>query len=635
MKKSHFVFSALIVVLLLVTACTTTATPTPGVSALPPLPTANVPPLATFDTAIQRWENSGNTSYYLEVEEKGRAKEILVRLVVKDQQVRAAQILDRTAEGLSEPAALPLDEAQAYTVDSLLAKLRRDAAGEGPVPVNLQVVFDQSTGLPSVAFAEALPTYTDAGTIATNREYSYSLVTRIKALIEDVSKPGKDPILAFTRSNGPEAFCDSLMVYPDSSSLYGDDCRQTSLPQEVPANLMERLDTLRSRFGSLDEMRESDGQIDHLQLTGTGTGTPDPQTIVEAWTLAERLNELLSYPLGAGVVLMYIQNNDILGMDMQRQTVQPARIARRGELRGATLNQGQNWLAYTDDSGLRLKDIDIGEEITLLEPTAEGGNYLPRAWNPQNVLLVNLVPATNGGTYALSVLDVPGNATQELPLPNGVVGYGCDTGAAWSPDGSLLAVTGLGYGAPCNMNPGLTIIDLDAGTAETIVAQSVASGTSNASLTAGARRPAWSADGEWIAFSLDENATAELSFPSRLYVVHPDGRGLAPITTNVRGSADFPVWAPNGLLYYGLQGASTTENGIYRYDISTGEATLLLPGEDLAPISISPDGQFLAYFLGDEIHIYTFLTEQDLPEFVEPRDGMPAQFVGWLAPPEE
>ena len=635
MKKRHLVLAALIFVLLLTAACTPSVTPTPAVSSLPLLPTPDVPSLATIDAAIQRWENSGNTSYFLEVDEKSQAKDVRIRLVVKDQQVRAAQILESTPEGFSDPTSLPLDEAQAYTIDSLLARIRRDAAGQGPAPVNLDVVFDPNSGMPAVANAEALPSFTDAGTIATNREHSYSFVTRLNALLEDTTQRGEDPILAITRSNGPDALCDSLIIYTDGRSQYADDCRQISLPQNVPANLLEQLDALRSRFASLDDNREVDGQIDHLQITGTGSGEPDPQTVVEAWAMAERLNELLSYPLGAGVLLMYIQNNEILGMDMQRQTIQPARISRQGQLRGAALNNGQNWMAYSDDSGLLLKDIDTGDESTLLEPTADGGIYVPRAWNPQDILLAGLVPASEDGAYALTLLDVPDQSTQDLPLPDDAAGYGCDTGAIWSPDGTMLAVTGLGYGAACNINPGLTVVNLEAGSAQTIVAQSVESGTPGTTLTAGARHPAWSADGEWIAFSLDENATAELSFPSRLYVVHPDGRGLAPITANIRGSADFPVWASNGLLYYGLQGASTTENGIYSYDITTGEATLLLPGENLAPISISPDGQFLAYFQGDNLHIYTFLTEQDLPQIIEPSDGVPAEFVGWLSPPDE
>jgi Tol biopolymer transport system component len=157
--------------------------------------------------------------------------------------------------------------------------------------------------------------------------------------------------------------------------------------------------------------------------------------------------------------------------------------------------------------------------------------------------------------------------------------------------------------------------------------------SSGEELPAGARNPRWSPTGDWIAFSLDEDATSQLEFPSRLYVVHPDGRGLAPITANTRGQADYPVWAPNGFLYYGLSGTNTDANGIYRYDVSTGEAVLLIPGEDLQPISISPDGQFLAYSQQNGIHVYVFLTGQDLTQTIEPRDGVPANFVGWLSPP--
>jgi hypothetical protein len=596
MTKRLRLFAAWMLLILLVSACSTTQTPTSSTPILPPLPTPDVPPLETIDEAIRRWENSGNDSYYLEVEEKTSQRNDIYRVVVKDGQVRAAQQLTISPEGISEPMPFDLEQAQnQYTVDALLARLRRDATGGGAAPLNMRIIFDESNGFPNVVNAEALPSYTDQGSIQLNRQHSYSLIGDIKALLEDSARAGEEPVLFLTRSNGPEAWCDSLQVFSDGGSKYADDCRQESLPIDAPGNLMEQLAELQANFDVLDETRGTGGQIEHLVITGTGSEPPDAQAIQQSWALAERLHEILSYPLGAGVVLMYIENNDILGMDMQLQSVQPARISVRGELRGGAITRDASWLSYSDDQGLRAQDISTGTIESLLAQPGDGSYYVPRMYSSQNSLLVSKIPATDGGLFELSTID-PDSTKTELPIPAGIAGYGCDTGAAWSPDGSQIAVTGLGYGAPCNIHPGLTIIDLETSQANKIVERAVLDGIDTGStILAGARNPAWSPDGEWISFSLDEDTTNPLNFPARLYVVHPDGRGLAPITTNTRGIADNPVWAPDGRLFFSLRNVSTEENGVYQYDIVSGEATLFLAGENLQPVSISPDGQFLVY----------------------------------------
>jgi hypothetical protein len=634
MTKRYKIFIVFLFVALMVSACTSPATVTQSTTNKPIFPTPDVPSSSEIESATQRWENSGNDSYYLEVEEKTPADDFQIRLVVKDKQVRAAQILEKTADGWSEPTSYPLDKAQNYTVDALLARLSRDAAGQGAAPLDMQVVFDPNMGLPQVVNAEALPSYSDSDTVKLNREHSYTLVAHIKPLIEETTNPGKEPIFTMTRSNGPEAWCSSLLIYPDASSQHSDDCRQSSLQLQVPDNLMEELTALRAKFDQLDETRGDADQTEHLVISGTGSNAPDPQTVQAAWQLADRLYELLSYPLGAGVIMMFTQNDELLGMDMQQQTIQPATLNHSGQLRGVSVNPDGQTIAFSDDKGLRALDISSGATTSMLAQPADSGYYVPQSWSSQGDLLVTLIPGSDAAAYTHGTINIDDRSLKDLPLPEGVTGYGCDTGMAWSPDGTQVTITGLGYGAPCNLNPGVTVIDLASGEAQKIVARSVLSGDSSGEeLPAGARNPRWSPTGDWIAFSLDEDATSQLEFPSRLYVVHPDGRGLAPITANTRGQADYPVWAPNGFLYYGLSGTNTDANGIYRYDVSTGEAVLLIPGEDLQPISISPDGQFLAYSQQNGIHVYVFLTGQDLTQTIEPRDGVPANFVGWLSPP--
>jgi hypothetical protein len=619
---------------LALSACTATtsqqATPPP-----PALPTAKVPPVSEIDAAWQRWKDSGNRNYFFEVEERTPSMDRKLSLVVVDGQVRAAQVQNLQAGAFSEAAALPLAEAQGYTVDALFDRLRKDALGQGGSAVNLQVLFDKATGAPSLAIAEAILSYAPDGSAQLDRAYSYNLVTRLQALIEDTNSVGKEPLLVLTRSNGPQAWCDSLRIFTDGSSLYSDDCRQTALPLTVPGHLMEKLRAELSAFASLEDVRQQGDQIERLVIQGGGTGPAAPETAQRVWTLTDQLHELLSYPLGAGVTLMYIQNNTVLGMDMVRQIVQPAKLNLSGMLHGLAISPDQKWLAYSDDQGVRAINIGENQDRRLLPAPEGGGYYQVRGWSQQNRLLVSQVPADGQGDYRLGWISFTEPQWHDLPLPEGLASYGCDGGAAWSAQGDRVAVSGQEYGAACNLSAGLTVVDLETQTAGRIVARSINSGEQGApALTASVRNPAWSADGEWIAFSMDEDAAALQEFPSRLYVVHPDGRSLAPVSANSRGRAEHAVWSPKGLLYYAVSGETAELNGIYRYDVSSGENVLFLAGDDLRPLSISPDGQFLAYTRGAEIYIWAFLREENLPNAILPQDGLPAQVMGWMVPPE-
>lgn len=635
MKNITRLITTCLLFVLVLSACAVTTSPTPTSSVLPPLPTPEVPPPSAFEDALNRWKNSGNQSYYLEVTEQSKDKNIMIRLVIKDEQVRAAQILEFGPEGWSDPSPLSFEEAQKYTIEGLFARLQSEAAGDGPAPLKMNIVFDQSMGAPLLVNAEGMPSYTNKGTVKLNNEYSYTLVSEIKALIEETTNPGKTPVFTLTRSNGPDAWCDSLYVYVDRNSQYSDDCRQTTLGLQVPENIMQEVIDLSAQFDYLDTKIETNNSVKHLQIQGTGSIAPDQQTIQAAWQLADRLNELLSYPLGAGVMLMYIKDNTLLGMDMQQQIVQPARIDHSGEIHGASIGLDSNSLAFADERGLRVLDIAKGESISLLAQPEDGSIYVPRSWNVNNELLISLIPNTDQGMYEFSTMSLDTKEKHDLPLPDGVDSYGCDTGADWSPDGSQLVIAGQNYGPACNINSGLTVIDFENNLATNLITKTVEDGTSEETLAFGAHNPRWSPNGEWIAFSLDENEAAGMSFPSRMYVIHPDGRGLAPISTNVRGHADYPVWTRSGTLYYSLQGANTEANGIYEYDLSTGEASLLLPGENLRLDSISPDGDFLAFFDNNELYIYVFLTEQILPETIPSSGDIPVDIVGWFAPPEQ
>lgn len=629
MKFLRFVI-AILVFALLASACAGPATP--DSQPISPLPTARVPPITEIDGAASRWQASNTGRYFIEVEEQSRESSWLVRLVVVEGQVRVAQRLERvSAAQWGEPVAISAQEAQDYTVEGLLARVRRDALGLGPAPLNMQVAFDSRLGIPLVVNAEALPSYNEDGSLVLNRQLGYNLTAKVKPLLEDRFGVGEQPVLTYIRSNGPEAWCDLLRVYAGGSSLYTDDCRDKVLQLSLPEGRQEELERLLAAFGSLDDVREENGGVQRLIMAGHGEGTPQAETVYAARDFAAGARDLLSRTIGLGLMLLYEQDGKLYGFDMYNEVSQTSRVTSTGPIRGAAVNPNGAQLVFSDDQGLKRLDIESGNTSILLEPS-EKSYYKPLSWSNSSFILVAQVPETDGDLPELGWITIHDNEWQALPQPADSQGYGCDTGVDWSPDGVQLAITGLGYGAPCNLSPGLAIIDVVESTAERIVAPSIAAGgAGGGAIVAGAHTPAWSPDGEWIVFGLDQDALPgeALIFPTRLYRVRANGSDLTPLTNNSQGVAAYPVWSPDGLLYYSLNGAGAEVDGIYHYNPADNTHILLIPGANLYPVSISPDGDFMAYEQDGALKTWGFVRQEGI-SITSRQEDLPLRFVSWI-----
>lgn len=594
------------------------------------LPTAKVPPIAEIDSAIARWGNSHTARYFVELDEQTQEKRWIVRLIVADGVIRTAQRLVMDAEGnWGEPMNLAPEEAQAYTVDAILERVRKDALGNGPAPVDLEAFFDPSLGYPNAVHAEALPVYTEDGNLLLDRQYSYDLAVKVKALLEDTFVVDKDPIFTYIQSGGLQASCDTSRIFPDGSAAYTDDCRGKAFQLTLPTSLQAALDSLRSSFASLDDLRVESDQAKRLIILGTGEGTPDAANSDAAWALANEIHEILSEPLGLGLTMVYLSNGDLIGFDVLNKNLIPADLRASGKLHGALLSPDGKALAYSDDRGLSILELGTGKVTSILNIT-EGGYYLPRAWSGSNNILVTKVSNTGGELSEHGWVSTEEKVWRTLPLPESTTSYGCDNGVAWSPTSTQLAISGLGYAHPCNMSPGLTVVDIQAGTAQRIVAPAIKIGDeSGGTVTAGAHSPAWSMDGAWIAFGLDQDALAPLTFPTRLYRVRPDGSDLTPITNNSQGIAAYPLWASDGSLYYSLSGESAETDGIYHYIPAENRHDLIIPGSNIIPLSISTDGEFLVYAEDGMLRIWSFRLGEVYGE-VSGQDGVTPSFVGWV-----
>ncbi len=114
-------------------------------------------------------------------------------------------------------------------------------------------------------------------------------------------------------------------------------------------------------------------------------------------------------------------------------------------------------------------------------------------------------------------------------------------------------------------------------------------------LAGGACQPAWSPDGQQLAFISPCAGDQEDYAGSSLYLINADGSGLVPLASVPGGDYD-PAWSPDGAQ---IAFTSLRDNGIphvYLYNLTENSAKLLShqSNHERQP-AWSPDGQWLAY----------------------------------------
>jgi WD40 repeat protein len=252
-------------------------------------------------------------------------------------------------------------------------------------------------------------------------------------------------------------------------------------------------------------------------------------------------------------------------------------------------DRGPDFSGYLDTGRLRLLGMAPVTD-TLLAVFSDGETWPVITITPDGLPALAVAPdgervlfrSGNPDSMGLYSIHTDGSGVDTL-VDSGRVG-GC---VSWSPDGSRIV-----FEHWQDSSPTIQVINPD--------------GSGQMTLAEG-RRPAWSPDGQQIAF----DCSGENEMPG-ICVVSPDVAHLQVLPTGYVGEVHSPYWSPDGssIAFIGKPAAQPDDDSPFEtydlnvYDFTTGQTVKLMSheapyavgcGGNSAPIQWSTDGEWILY----------------------------------------
>jgi DNA-binding winged helix-turn-helix (wHTH) protein/Tol biopolymer transport system component len=311
--------------------------------------------------------------------------------------------------------------------------------------------------------------------------------------------------------------------------------------------------------------------------------TVAPRSSIRRWLLVGVAGVVLL--IGTVVGWHAAQRNDPHHqITLRRLTANPA----EDRVTSAALSPDGKYLAFSDQTGFYLRQVDSGETHALVLPA--GFNARPESWFPDSTHLVVTSVLNPQEPPSLWQISIMGGAPQKL----------ADRGrtASVSPDGSQIAfLKGPAFGETWVGPEGGEDVWVMQGDGEGQGRLIAADGSSFGRL-------AWSPNGKLLAYARGRYHTGSWTIDSQIEVMDLSSRKIDVIFAEARIGADL-CWTSDGRLFFVRQEPSPNQNdwNLWYITVNPATGTRVHPAVRLtntpgfsSGVSASADGKRLAFF---------------------------------------
>lgn len=243
-------------------------------------------------------------------------------------------------------------------------------------------------------------------------------------------------------------------------------------------------------------------------------------------------------------------------------------------------NNEDLFVLHADGSGVESLTNNAATNFRSLIDIRQSMFHANPSWSPDGQFIAFTVMP--GSTDTEDVYRIRADGTNQVNLTNNAskgITAASSMHPAWSPDGQLIAFS---YDCNDHTDAGIYVMNRD--------------GTNARYLRTPGTWPAWSPDGTLIAFVAFDQSDASAD----IYVMNADGTNRRQLTRGIDVAAGRLAWSPNGQ-FIAFRAWNGSNGDLYIVPITGGKLrNLTNSAEDERSVVWSPDGRLLAYTLDSQ-----------------------------------